>query len=73
MKSERPHDELLRFGGETLRERRRLQKEQNIALANSKELVDNDDDEEEEDIVGLEMQCDLLLILAKLCDLDAER
>ncbi|CAH8866943.1 unnamed protein product [Trichobilharzia szidati] len=72
LKSERPHDELLKFGGETLRERRRLQDERNIALTNSKDLVD-DEQQEEEDIVGLEMQCDLLLILAKLCDLDAER
>lgn len=74
MKLERSHDELFKFGNLLFTEKHSV-KENNSQtiysdyqqyLKQTKEIM-------EEDNVGLEMQCDILLILSKLCGTAPER
>ncbi|KAK4467823.1 hypothetical protein MN116_008488, partial [Schistosoma mekongi] len=75
VKSDRLHNELYQFTNETAIETQRIQDNNNSHsmhfeyqqyLKQSHEIM-------EEDNVGLEMQCDILLILSKLCSTDVER
>ncbi|CAI2732870.1 unnamed protein product [Schistosoma spindalis] len=74
VKLERSHDELFKFGNVLLTDKHSVREnnsqtiysEYQQYLKQTKEIM-------EEDIVGLEMQCDILLILSKLCSTAPER
>ncbi|CAH8654518.1 unnamed protein product [Schistosoma rodhaini] len=74
MKSERSHDELFKFNNKLLI-KKHYAKENNFQTIYSEyqEYLKQTKEIMEEDIIGLEMQCDILLILSKLCGDTVER
>ncbi|KAF8571317.1 hypothetical protein P879_03522 [Paragonimus westermani] len=65
--TERPHEELKSFGPQRVHKRGRKHDNNAISktISNEKRL--------EEDVVGLEMQTDMLFILAKICEKDVQK
>ncbi|CAH8553647.1 unnamed protein product [Schistosoma turkestanicum] len=74
VKLERPHDELFKFANQTFHEKHRARETTDQTIETEyQHYLKQSQDSMEEDLVGLEMQCDILLILSKLCNKEVER
>ncbi|CAH8599647.1 unnamed protein product [Heterobilharzia americana] len=78
MRSDQPHNELLKLNNQMVTRQYRIQEDTTEILnsgcyQNEQKNVINIQENMEEDMIGLEMQCDVLLILSKLCGNVPER